>query len=554
MQLYFCDVTVLTVGFGDLHPSSAIGQGLILPYSVGGIINLSLVVTSIYHSMQTLGNENILRKHFQHVRERTQKRAVKHSSDLDRPEHVSNQQKDHCLHLRHQHNHRHNITSPDDHTRLNTVVRSISPILDRVGLSRRQRPVLMREERDRFNAMRRIQQRTHKFKSWFAVSVAVFAFILVWFIGAIVFWQCERTAQGLVFAEALYFTYISLLTIGYGNIVPKTHAGRCFFVIWSVFSVPIMTVLVGHMGDTFVDGFKRGASTLADFTVLPRAGAWKNWMRLAREWVQVQTGKVKYIEGTKERGQTKGDSLPSTNDDIDPETGIKRVSRSGDVLEKARTDESDGPSTAPDTTGEGMEEKLHTLHEDAILAALAREAEDVPENEAENVMPHPSILARAIATAIQLVAVDLRREHPKQYSWEEWVKFRRLIRLSEKLTYDPEKPEDEEEQEEEEEEERIFSWDWIGEDSPLVSELDESQWILERLCHALVRIEAWRGESLDKGKGKEKMVDGAGGDDAEKDDHNVGGEWRRRVDSRDISADLQAGAGGNGASRKQNDT
>ena len=46
--LYFSDVTILTVGFGDLYPSSDIGRGLVFPYSVGGIIMLGLMVSSKY--------------------------------------------------------------------------------------------------------------------------------------------------------------------------------------------------------------------------------------------------------------------------------------------------------------------------------------------------------------------------------------------------------------------------------------------------------------------------------------------------------------------------
>jgi len=44
--LYFSDVTILTVGFGDLYPTSDIGRGLVFPYSVGGIIMLGLMVSS----------------------------------------------------------------------------------------------------------------------------------------------------------------------------------------------------------------------------------------------------------------------------------------------------------------------------------------------------------------------------------------------------------------------------------------------------------------------------------------------------------------------------
>lgn len=44
--LYFCDVTILTVGFGDLFVTSNVGRGLLFPYSVLGIIMLGLSKTS----------------------------------------------------------------------------------------------------------------------------------------------------------------------------------------------------------------------------------------------------------------------------------------------------------------------------------------------------------------------------------------------------------------------------------------------------------------------------------------------------------------------------
>ena len=44
-----------------------------------------------------------------------------------------------------------------------------------------------------------------------------------------------------------------------------------------------------------------------------------------------------------------------------------------------------------------------------------------------------------------------------------------------------------EELEREEEEEGIVDWDWIGEDSPMLAEETESEWVLDRLCESLGR-------------------------------------------------------------------
>jgi len=87
-------------------------------------------------------------------------------------------------------------------------------------------------------------------------------------------------------------------------------------------------------------------------------------------------------------------------------------------------------------------------------------------------------LARRLALAIKKTANDLHSPHEKKYSYEEWVEFTRLIRFS-KLT--------EEEVEEAEEDEGLVEWDWIGEDSPMLADISESEWVLDRLCESLNR-------------------------------------------------------------------
>src|SRR6266536_1735453 len=54
--LYFCDVTILTVGFGDYYSNNDVGRGLVFPYSVFGIIILGLMVSSIHSFATELGN------------------------------------------------------------------------------------------------------------------------------------------------------------------------------------------------------------------------------------------------------------------------------------------------------------------------------------------------------------------------------------------------------------------------------------------------------------------------------------------------------------------
>ncbi|THW00699.1 Caleosin-domain-containing protein, partial [Aureobasidium pullulans] len=80
--LYFCQVTVLTIGFGDLYASSNIGRGLIMPYAVGGIIMLGLIVTSLTTFAAELGEDNIVQKHIERSRTRTIGRSYTSSIEL----------------------------------------------------------------------------------------------------------------------------------------------------------------------------------------------------------------------------------------------------------------------------------------------------------------------------------------------------------------------------------------------------------------------------------------------------------------------------------------
>lgn len=87
-------------------------------------------------------------------------------------------------------------------------------------------------------------------------------------------------------------------------------------------------------------------------------------------------------------------------------------------------------------------------------------------------------LARKLALAIRRTAHDLKSETRRRYSYEEWVEFTRLIRFSRM---------DRPELDEEEEECGLIEWDWIGENSPMLAEESESEWLLDRLCESLNR-------------------------------------------------------------------
>ena len=245
---------------------------------------------------------------------------------------------------------------------------------------------------------------------------------LLWCVGAVGFWRAESKSQGLSYFQALYFCYVSLLTIGYGDLSPKSNAGKPLFIVWSLIAVPTMTILISDMGDTVIASFKRGTFKLGDWTVLPKAGLWREllekypWLLL---WLQ------------------------------------KRSQRAAEKRRLAA-----GMPVGPDPEEDEMQPPP-TLEQVSDLDNLDDQA-----------------LAGKLAIAIRHTANHLKDDPPRRYGYEEWAEYTRLIRFS-RLS--------KEAIELAEEEEGIIDWDWIGEDSPMLADLSESQWVLDRLCESLNR-------------------------------------------------------------------
>ncbi|KAF2750049.1 hypothetical protein M011DRAFT_464852 [Sporormia fimetaria CBS 119925] len=451
-----------------------------MPYAVFGIIILGLVISSIYRFMRQLGTKNIVHKHMCRARDRTVSRAVSSSFDLRQREHQAH----HLIRRRTLGVRGKPISSPFQPRAWSKKVVATTPLRLRPPL-RQPKPIIMRQEKDRFDAMRAIQHRTREFSRWAAVCFSAFAYGVLWCVGAVVFWRCERNTQGMTYFEALYFCFISLLSIGYGDLAPESNAGRTFFVFWSLIAVPTMTILVSDMEDTFVSKFKKFSSDFADFTVLPRRGVWASFVK-KRPWLLVWLKKEKAKKNVKRGFKTV---------DLDALEG-----REGE--ESRRQEEGGGggggedADQAPDTH-HGLPLNFHDLTSDTPT------------------LPSAASLSLHLIRTLRYVSNDLRAPTPKQYSYEEWRYFTTLIRLAEDCTttstanpsHDPaseptasestensagSKEEGEEKKDAEQRDSAGVDWDWIGDDSPLLSGLGEPEWVSERLFKVLERLERVR--------------------------------------------------------------
>ncbi|KAK1778543.1 hypothetical protein QBC45DRAFT_162086 [Copromyces sp. CBS 386.78] len=99
--------------------------------------------------------------------------------------------------------------------------------------------------------------------------MAFLAFSILWGFGAAVFMLTEARISNLSYFDSMYFCWVWLLTIGYGDITPKSNIGKPFFIVWSLIAVPIVTVLFQEMSSTVVSAVNRGAFKVADWTIMP---------------------------------------------------------------------------------------------------------------------------------------------------------------------------------------------------------------------------------------------------------------------------------------------
>jgi len=290
--------------------------------------------------------------------------------------------------------------------------RSMKPF--RKSGTKKPKILVLREERDRFNTMRAIQDDNKRFKRYFSLGMSIIAFGMLWCLGAVVFMRAEQDTQHMSYFDALYFCYVSLLTIGYGDFSPKSNAGKPFFVVWSLIAVPTMTLLISDLGDTVIASYKRGTFKVADWSIMPKQGAWAHFL----------------------------DANPRIKTFIEQRQLNKRIDKGFGV----------GPD--PDETPHDEPQTIEQLA-------------------TENLDEHD--MAKRLAQAIRKVADDLKSSNKQRYTYEEWVEFTRLIRFTRyehhSMDINP----------------GLIEWDWIGEESPMMADQHECEWVLDRLCESLDR-------------------------------------------------------------------
>ena len=344
----------------------------------------------------------------------------------------------------------------------------------RVGLFRKQAAgkdvnTELASRRQEFELMRKVQGRSKRMNQLIALGVSGGAWLGLWIIGAVVFWRAEMGTSDWSYFEALYFAYVSFLTIGYGDFEPNSQSAKPAFVFWALLALPTLTVLIGAIGDNLALLINTAALKLAEWAIL--------------EGTTLQRGMIKAKKGA---GTKHGPTKPP---------GFMEEGHQG--IDRA-----------------GVEDKTHA---DAAHA-LARDfnhPKDADEShpDHEQIQEHRAKARRyrgyMLFKAVQDVVTHLDASPPRKYSFEEWCWFLKLLGEDEN---DPESHRklnaikheehdhgpgtgigqaggketsktisDDDGQALQVTQKGPVPWSWLGPRSPLLSSTEEPKWLLERL-------------------------------------------------------------------------
>ena len=80
------------------------------------------------------------------------------------------------------------------------------------------------------------------------------AYLVVYFIFSLFIWYCDPDIKDL--SDALWFTFQTVTTIGYGDLQATSVLGRIFTVILAIYSIAIVAIFTGIIAGFYVEVVK----------------------------------------------------------------------------------------------------------------------------------------------------------------------------------------------------------------------------------------------------------------------------------------------------------
>lgn len=418
--VYWADITLFTVGYGDFSPLSTLGRALLIPYALVGVISLGLVIGSIRSLMLDRGKRRLDARMLEKERRQLLRRMRRRGKD--------------------------GVLTPIGGFPRGSEDADKST---RSELERRQKE---------FELMRKIQNKASNRRRWTALAVSLSTWLVLWLVGAKIFQECERPYQGWSYFDAFYFCFTGLTTIGYGDLTPVSNSGKAFFVFWSLLALPTMTVLISNAGDTVVKWVRDGTLKLGNITILPGEHGFK--MEFESLLKRLSLGGVFKSERIEERppgflgasqpadsneyDEDENEDEGEAEDDIESDDSAAIVARqtTEDLpSDKAKEKESTHASNFPDPAHSGKvtfdraatsksqkpRPRRHNIdNEDGL--ALAGRVESVAREDLPSELPRTrSEYHLVLIDEIARVTKHLQHSPPRKYTFQEWAWYLRLM-------------------------------------------------------------------------------------------------------------------------------
>lgn len=305
--LYFSCATVLTVGFGDVVPASPGAKVLVILYAPTGIVLVAIVVSAARNAILETFQAALLAKSKERRRRIAERRAaqkehkrqdralrkimprtftfgpgtalISHNGDdqandfaeaLAKMEQQAAASRD--LPIDAQANA--DATAPpsvnttaatsDDNAKIGA---EIDAVVEKSSLATAGDPALQREisalQQHLLVAKQRTEEDFRQFEEHarresivaarMKLALAASVTAGFWLLGALAFTYAESWSYG----GAMWFCFIAMITIGYGDYHPATQLGRAIFVIWGLMGVAVLTILLAVVQDAFGSIFHR---------------------------------------------------------------------------------------------------------------------------------------------------------------------------------------------------------------------------------------------------------------------------------------------------------
>jgi potassium channel subfamily K len=426
--VYWANVTLFTVGFGDFATKTMIGRGLLLPYALIGVISLGLVISSIRRMILDRGRQRVGIR----MEEKGRRRLVKDLTKSGREE----------------------VLAPIGGNNITNNNNTLTP----------QTTSEYERRKAEFELMRNIQDRAMARRRWMAMVTSTCTWIALWLIGALIFWETEKNYQpGWGYFDSFYLCFVSLTTIGYGDRTPISNAGKSFFVFWSLLALPTMTVLISNAEDTVVKFIKDTTLRLGAITILPRD-------KLAALGDAFQNNHTHDVESTHQPDT----SIATTTTPDSKRHKHSKFKSSGQphrlhhVVSRIRR--------AAGVTNEVTRPHVHPLNElpagREFQLLLISEIQAVTKHLRENEPRRYTF--EEWAWFLWLLGEDERN-----------ASTHRQARPDDKRGH---KVSDAQQDEQHYREKGPFKWSWVGNRSPLSADQEESEWVLDRLTVRLRQL------------------------------------------------------------------